>query len=187
MCSMAATSRICSFIPDLVHRSEQQKPWTGHSSWSTPWSSGSLKGFASTFLKPSISLPLPHRRAVKMSFVMNPSSVVRVPCFQLTQSICDCRKLLLPSTELTYIDLQYPAGYLQESKTTALIIITTVCQVLSTLLVSGRLYSRLYLLRTFKTDDYILVFSWVNSYHLLHILNNLSNNYADHRDRAQRS
>src|SRR6266446_3508733 len=48
-----------------------------------------------------------------------------------------------------------------ESKPPGLIAVPPICLIVSTIFVFARVYARLFLVRKFQIDDYLLVFAWV--------------------------
>ena len=48
-----------------------------------------------------------------------------------------------------------------ESKPPGLIAVPTICLIISTIFIFARVYTRLFIVRMFQIDDYLLLFAWV--------------------------
>ena len=48
-----------------------------------------------------------------------------------------------------------------ESKPLGLIAVPIICLIISTIFIFARVYTRLFIVRMFQIDDYLLLFAWV--------------------------
>ncbi|KAF2643575.1 hypothetical protein P280DRAFT_505673 [Massarina eburnea CBS 473.64] len=55
----------------------------------------------------------------------------------------------------------FPPGYLEESRTTQILLGNILCQTVGTLFVLARAYSRIFLIGSWKSEDWVLVIGWL--------------------------